>query len=383
MDQDCCKITLCYLILNYFSSKLTSPTADHSQAELSSTSDDLHTPPLVSSQEKKKVKKKKKTKKQKISTKNVTIPSSETYCMLNCKYDRSEKGNMIRCSLCLTWFHIDCLNINEEEANRFFWPCPSCRTLLSSVEKLNDNLSELRKENNKIASELAALRSDLSNMQTVNNQLTEQLRENTAINKDLESKNAALQEECRSLQDRCKHLRNEHASISTEKTKELNNFDNQYPINTPTNGFPQVPRNNVTESALSSSIHTLFVGDSIIRDVSAKTRDSKVICQPGITIEQLRVHLRENYTGQAHPSEIILEVGTNDCSQKRSPESILADYKLLLKEAKQISEASHGTRPGWLLEFSSICQLQEFATLHQSSSEMLLVWRGRPYTASL
>lgn len=42
------------------------------------------------------------------------------------KCKRILRGYQLMCNLCLDWFHITCLNINEEEASTLTYFCSSC-----------------------------------------------------------------------------------------------------------------------------------------------------------------------------------------------------------------------------------------------------------------
>ncbi len=37
-------------------------------------------------------------------------------CIVNCKHEGQEAGNMIRCCTCAHWFHRDCIDLNRDEA---------------------------------------------------------------------------------------------------------------------------------------------------------------------------------------------------------------------------------------------------------------------------
>ena len=63
------------------------------------------------------------------------------YCGPNCNRENRGNKNMIRCSLCMTWFHIQFSKRDYVGV----WVCEACRKLPSIVHNLHDQLSDLLK----------------------------------------------------------------------------------------------------------------------------------------------------------------------------------------------------------------------------------------------
>ena len=80
---------------------------------------------------------------------------------------------------------------------------------------------------------------------------------------------------------------------------------------------------------------TLLIGDSLIRDVVPVDDTLTVDCTGGAYINTIKKKLR-TIKRQKYES-VVLVVGTNDASTKRSPERICADFKALITSAKSIA----------------------------------------------
>ena len=66
-------------------------------------------------------------------------------CIENCKHGRSPdpKGvEMIRCCICATWYHNECVGLPDDEAAGV-WPCMSCRLMPSQVRMMQEQISTL------------------------------------------------------------------------------------------------------------------------------------------------------------------------------------------------------------------------------------------------
>ena len=54
------------------------------------------------------------------------------YCNLHCKYECKETKDMIRCCLCMNWYHTDCLAVKKINA-KGFWCCTDCRIMPTTL----------------------------------------------------------------------------------------------------------------------------------------------------------------------------------------------------------------------------------------------------------
>ncbi len=84
--------------------------------------------------------------------------------------------------------------------------------------------------------------------------------------------------------------------------------------------------------------NTVMAGDSIVGDIKSNN-DVDVKCFSGATIIQLIDNLR-NIPDQYN--ELILMIGTNECSGAQEISSILKQYELLLDEAHTIQFCQSG-----------------------------------------
>ena len=57
-------------------------------------------------------------------------------CLTSCKYDRNlthkSGGILIRCMLCVRWYHTKCVDVPKEEATGV-WTCSGCRELIFGI----------------------------------------------------------------------------------------------------------------------------------------------------------------------------------------------------------------------------------------------------------
>ena len=76
-------------------------------------------------------------------------PPKTLFCLPTCKYERkSKKGNkqldMIRCCLCMHWYHDDCVVIGDNRETT--WNCESCRLMPSQISMLLNELRQMKSE---------------------------------------------------------------------------------------------------------------------------------------------------------------------------------------------------------------------------------------------
>ena len=113
--------------------------------------------------------------------KSVKFNLSDNHCDSKCTISGSD--NMIRCSLCMSWFHVECTG--EDAQYQGVWCCNSCRTLpkyvqgmtekidllVSSLESIQNTEAALRAEVQLLKAENGKLRSKLSHAEHHNNEL--------------------------------------------------------------------------------------------------------------------------------------------------------------------------------------------------------------------
>ena len=65
------------------------------------------------------------------------------FCMNNCKFARRHVGEMLQCSHCAEWFHLDCVGIKKTDPVGV-WPCPSCRLQSSILQQCLGMLEDMK-----------------------------------------------------------------------------------------------------------------------------------------------------------------------------------------------------------------------------------------------
>ena len=72
------------------------------------------------------------------------------YCLeVGCKHKRLSAADMVQCSHCALWHHLDCVGLLQSDTI-CVWPCPSCRVQSDMLHQCHKMLQE-------ITSQLAAL----------------------------------------------------------------------------------------------------------------------------------------------------------------------------------------------------------------------------------
>ena len=214
------------------------------------------------------------------SASNKTVP--ELHCMAQCKHGRSGDGDMIQCCLCFIWHHEDCVStpVSKEDV---WWVCPGCRTLSTSISTLTTVVVDMQDK--------------LSKLFKINTALV-------ASVDDLKHKNAILTAQVESLK----------------------------PVTHADGSASQQP----------SRLPKLLIGDSTIRDVACTDPSSLYIvsrggAKTGDTLQTLR-KMKNNTFG-----DIIVHVGTNDCSTKFPRDKISDNIRSIVSEAKRVTKSGHIT----------------------------------------
>ena len=66
------------------------------------------------------------------------------YCSVDCKYGRRDAKDMVRCSLCYTWYNEDCVdNHYNHTTDSHWWLCRNCRQMPNTLVTLNDTVLQL------------------------------------------------------------------------------------------------------------------------------------------------------------------------------------------------------------------------------------------------
>ena len=96
---------------------------------------------------------------------------SERHCYSKCKVSTST--DMIRCSLCVVWFHVDCTG--EDTHYQGVWCCHSCRTLPKSIQGMTEQIELLISSLESIRNSEAALQAEVKLLKAENGNLRSKL----------------------------------------------------------------------------------------------------------------------------------------------------------------------------------------------------------------
>ena len=206
-------------------------------------------------------------------------------CIDQCRHRNSSSKQksepeliLIRCCVCATWFHVDCLGLPEDEAAGV-WPCISCRLMPHHIISLQNDMATLMTTTNKILEKL--------------NGLATSLDEKTVL---------------------CEKLQGEKTQLLQRVTDLNEQLTRQTWVN-----FRNKP--------------TLVLGDSIVRDIDEeKLVKTKVVSKSGATTKDIAETLQQDDNSY---SSVVICVGTNDCKkQPMDLDIIKANYKDIIEAAK-------------------------------------------------
>ena len=198
-------------------------------------------------------------------------------CTDKCQHDG--KGNTrgqsnITFLLCQNSFHCSCIGLTEKQEDP--WSCDYCRLLPADVSHLKSQVETLIFQN-----------ASLLRMMTQQHEMLSSLN----------------------------HIENKITAISTKIISENEEDEDDEPEAEPSG--------------------TLLVGDSLIRDVLPTDKSLDVDCNSGAYINTIKKKLRS--IKRRKYENVIIVIGTNDASTKRSPERICTDFKALISTAKAIA----------------------------------------------
>ena len=227
---------------------------------------------------------------------NAAADTAELFCIPDCKHKRLEVGKMLRCGVCMDWFHFDC--VGENPKYKTTWSCIFCRNMPKLIQKL--------------ATEFEQLKIQQIEKHETHTDLVSQIDALTIENHKLKSTNSELLKDI----DKLTAVR-----ISLEQDKEL--------LKAELTKSADKPRN-VTQS----NDKVLLIGSSIIRNVEAQNTDKiTVICKRGAKQQDIIQDLKKQTT---HYCKAVLVVGTNDCDDAtKNCASIMEERHQLLTEAKK------------------------------------------------
>ena len=219
---------------------------------------------------------------------SVTVDTSgggnNQLCHEQCKSNRSESGDMIRCCLCFHWHHERC--VDEVDNKTTWWVCRSCRSMSTSVNVLTTMLVQ---------------------QQDIMNQLMQTNATLVTSVHDLMVKNDALATQVNSLSSQVTSLLNQQPVSKTQAI-----------------------------TAQHTPSPTLLIGASTIRDIACTDQNGLyIISRGGAKTGDILKCLKE--MKDSSYGDVIVHVGTNDCSTKFPVEKICENLTNIVTQAKRVS----------------------------------------------
>ena len=178
------------------------------------------------------------------------VPDEDNlFCLSNCLHNRKDVGKMLRCGICMEWFHFDC--VGENTKYKAMWCCPSCRCMPKLLQKLLNEFELFKSVRTDTSSDGLVTQRD--NLTVENNKLSasicdlrEKVDKLTAVKLSLEQENGSLIQRLSTLE------------------KKLISTDNQ-------KSQPNKPNDKI-----------LLIGSSILRNVESQdTKKLIVSCHHG------------------------------------------------------------------------------------------------------
>ena len=168
------------------------------------------------------------------STTDKLEASAVQFCVPECRHNRSEAGKMLRCGLCMEWFHFVC--VDENPKYKSAWACPSCRKMPKILLKLSKDIDQLKNvmDNNKLVNEALISKTDALTVE--NYQLKSTSVERSESIDKLVAEKLAIKQENESLKQKLTQLEGRASNKTSPQTSDK----------------------------------TLLIGDSIIRNIESK-----------------------------------------------------------------------------------------------------------------
>ena len=184
---------------------------------------------------------------------------------------------MVQCCLCAIWHHYDCVGLKKNDAVGV-WPCLSCRMMPSQIRSLQKDISQL-------------------------------MRTNYELKQSLENIHQLL-------------LTKQTTGVSSDDTDSDDDEDEEEEDEVEPSG-------------------TLLLGDSIIRNVRAKSDDLKVNSISGAKFCDLKKILKSINPKKEKYSDMYIICGTNDLATKKTVDKIIKDCATVIQLAKQRATNVH------------------------------------------
>ena len=221
----------------------------------------------------------------------------EKYCVEDCPLNRSDKGDMLRCGICMNWFHCKCVNVDPKVTGA--WTCLKCRHLGQSVTILRNECQSLKDALVLlIRATTAGLPEQLKDVNFKLEKMTQEVESLRAINVDLMSQLTYANQKKETLASENRAL---HDKLNGDVSKK----------------------------------RTMVIGSSITKDILSKNPERLIIKSfPGASISKITEELRLT---DDHFDEVKIVVGGNDCASEGATTKVIIDReRALLQEAVRV-----------------------------------------------
>ncbi len=220
-----------------------------------------------------------------------------------CAFKHAESSPSIQCSLCASWFHFACVDLDPSTATAI-WPCGTCRKtpklvadLVTNIGKINNRLDKMHDSNQELISALSRKKAQCSDFEIQNIRLAYQIKE---LELKCENQEKALLE--------CKDKRslNENSSKDVTLSDEINS-------------------------------ECLLIGSSIVGAPGKLVPEEvEVITLPGANIKRVTNEVSKLKNRKQKYSRVIVHAGSINRSD-HTPEEICNQYGELLEKVKDIA----------------------------------------------
>ena len=234
---------------------------------------------------------------------------------------RKLSAPFLRCCVCMTWLHPQCVGDSKEDADVCgTWTCHKCRLVPSQI-------SQLLKTTQQMSKDIQSIRQLQTSYSKLHNSLDAAYKNNQHLK--LPTVNN-FERRLLNLSHESSAIRLPASPASSTTSSSSSSFTS--PSSTPST--PQSPvvsprRDNVSQSQLRSG--TLVIGDSLLRDIDGKQiRGVRVICKRGGYIADVKDLLLAQNKQYHH---LILHVGTNDADPSLKTSDVLEEFRPLLEAA--------------------------------------------------
>ena len=221
----------------------------------------------------------------------------------DCLFKKEKDGrDQVRCSICVIWHHIDCVNVDKDEMHAI-WTCFECRGLSKQVKSLEIELKEM-KQNQKT--------------------LIDMLSNATKLFENECKLRAKAEEELKGIRTQLAELPQQIAKQHTELCQQMTD---QFKVNqttpplAPPPGFaPLVPS--------APPMQSLLIGTSLLRNVDQNKLDNwNVIAKSGASVDQLHREIN-GLAENKHYNEMVIVGGSIDLESK-NVQDIVSDYQAM------------------------------------------------------